>query len=95
MNTSSAGVSQPHKRKRRQTLGVGSALFNPLLTGLEIDGLELAHLRAWCKIWVGHANKFQMNKRHRGGMFSCKPLTKSDADTALKRELAALEGGDA
>ena len=86
------GNATPEKRKAR--LGVGAPSYNHLLAGMDVGSLELAKLRAFCKVAVGAANAFEMRKR-KSGLFGDRRLRRVDADAALREALAELAKGGA
>ena len=82
------------KGKGRPTLSPLDPFTETLLAGLGISKESIHHIRAFAKHWQRERNRWDIDRR-KGGMFSVGRMSKRDADAALKRELAALEGGDA
>jgi hypothetical protein len=78
----------PDSVKGRVRLTVRDPLIESLVAGLTEENLE--ELRAFCKVWVGRRNRWDIGRR--SGLFGAKLLRRDDADRALKQELAKLVG---
>lgn len=81
------------KGKGRPTLSPLDPFTETLLLGLGISKESVHQIRAFAKHLQRERNLWDINRR-RGGIFSGKRLSKEEAGSALKRQLADLEGGD-
>ena len=88
------GNATPEKRAAREVLSLREPHIERLLLGLGIDPEHLAESRRFYKALTAALSRWDIARR-RGGMFSTGRISKHNADVALKRQLAALEGGDA
>jgi len=88
----SKGVTRPETRRDRARLSVRDPNVESLLGGLGSEGHNLDELRAFCKNACRHRNDWDISRR-RTGLFAAGRIRKADAPAALKKALAALEGG--
>ena len=88
MLASGSGNATPEKRKARPRLTVREPFIESLLAGLDFDGVDMDHLRAFSKRCWSSRNTWAVSRRR--GLFGSERLRKRDADRVLKQELAEL-----
>jgi len=86
------GNATPEKREGRVRLSARDPLVETLLGGILIDGFDLEETRRFCKELARDRNQWDVQRRSRGLFRPCR-LNKANADGALRKALAALEGG--
>jgi hypothetical protein len=87
------GVRSPEKRRDRVRLYALDPVSEGLLSGLPYEVEDIHELRAFCKAWVRSRNAYDIARRRSShGLFG--RLRRDDADAALRRALAELEGAE-
>ncbi|MEM7781315.1 MAG: hypothetical protein AAF697_13075 [Pseudomonadota bacterium] len=70
-----------------------SPYIEALLGGIPIDGFDIEELRRFCKNLTEERSAWDIGHRS-SGLFHPDRIKKADADSALRRALRSLKGGE-